>query len=136
MKFTVAAVLLLFGLPAVSAHASDLWVCTRIIDNKPIFTEYRIKGDILVINGGRGSSKILENNLDHVISYIAFLSNVHRYPKNTAPIEISEPIYIYIIIEKSSGQLTVLDSGTGTIASDSYGQLIPPSVQTEHCKLG
>jgi hypothetical protein len=72
---TALAVALLTGsgtFPAVSAYASDSWLCTRNIDNKPIVTKYQVNGSILVVNGGAARLEILENNSDHLISYGTF----------------------------------------------------------------
>jgi hypothetical protein len=121
----------LFGLPA---HASDSWICTEIIGNKSFVFRYKVDGDTLIHENGKGHSIILENNSDHMISYIVFSQDVVRYHNNHAPITISEPFVSYIIIEKSSGRFTSLDNLTMNVLADTFGTLPAPSLTTGHCK--
>lgn len=113
--------------------ASESWVCTQMIRNKPYAANYQVDGDLLTVNGGRAHSTILENNADRLIAYYAYLSNRHRIPKNAAPVEIDQASVIYTIIEKASGRLTVLDYGASSVGAEEYGTMIAPLVQTQHC---
>jgi hypothetical protein len=138
-----AALLTGFGmLPAASAYASDSWLCTLMINNHEIVTRFQVNGDTLetqMLNNGKGHYELLENNSDHLISYIAFLLDVRRHLNNGTTIVFPEATYVYFILEKSSGQLTELDAGAAAIASEAYGptnngRLSPPVVRTQHCK--
>jgi hypothetical protein len=119
---------------SLQGHASDSWLCTELIGKKPFSFEYRVEGNVLIHNRGKARSTIIENNSDHIISYMTFLSDVRRYLNNSPPVIISEPFVSYIIIEKASGRMTTLSSVTNTVVANNFGNLPGPTVQTGTCK--
>jgi hypothetical protein len=119
---------------ALPASASDSWFCQRNIGTKSFTFTYRVDGNLLIVNNGAAHSTILENNSDHVISYVSFTTDVTRYPANHAPVLVAEPSLSYIIIEKASGRFTELSSIAMEILVNTYGALPPPDVQTGTCK--
>lgn len=134
LQVTAVIALSLAGLQAREARAAEGWTCTQIIGGKPFVYKYVVNGDILVHNGGKGKSTIIENNSDHLISYIAFLSDVHRKPNNSPSVVVADPVVNYIIIEKASGRFTSLTNVTMMAFADSYYELPPPEVVSGHCK--
>jgi hypothetical protein len=118
---------------APPALASEAWNCIKIIKNKSYPHGYRVDGDRLLHSDGTFSSTIIENNSDHIISYYSFLSKTTRYPDNSAPVRVSEPMVGFIIIEKRSGRLTLLSNDTMSVLADQYGTLPPPEIDTEQC---
>jgi hypothetical protein len=115
-------------------QASDSWVCTELIGNKSFVVRYKIDGDMLIHNNGRGHSTILENNTDHVISYIAIMSDFTRHLNNSPPVRVAEPSVTYLIIEKSSGRFTELSNDLMEAFGNAYGTLPSPDVKTGHCE--
>jgi len=131
---TAVAALSLAGLQAVEAGAAESWTCTQSINGKPFVYKYVVNGDILVHNGGKGKSTIIENNSDHLISYIAYLNDVSRNPNNSPPVVVADPFVNYIIIEKASGRFTSLRNIQMMVFANSYSMLPPPEVESGHCK--
>lgn len=106
MNSLVISSLAMMSLP-LSAHATENWLCTHVINGKSLDLDYEVS-DTLLANHGKGHLSILENDADHLVAYIAFTENVSRYPVNSAPVVVSEPMVSYTIIEKGSGRLTEL----------------------------
>lgn len=101
---------------------------------KPYVVRYRVDGDTLIHNSGKGRSTIIENNADHIISYVAIVSDVHRFPNNSPPVVVAEPSVSYYIIEEASGRFTELSDIATEVMVNRYGTLPPPDVETGHCK--
>ncbi len=134
MVSRIIGIYLAMMLIPLQGHAADSLVCTELIGQKAFSFEYQVEGNILVHNRGKASSTIIENDSDHVIYYMTFLSDVRRYPNNSPPVVISEPFISYIIIEKASGRMTTLSSVTNTVVADNFGSLPGPTVQTGKCR--
>lgn len=121
-------------LQAAPTRAGEAWTCTETINGKPFVYKYAVNGDILVHNGGKGKSTIIENNSDHLISYLAYTNDITRYPNNSPPVVVSEPFVNYFIIEKASGRFTSLTNITMAIMGEKAATLPGPEIVGGHCK--
>jgi hypothetical protein len=91
--------------------ASESWTCINMAAGKAVPTKYVVNGKLLIHGDGSAYSKILLNDERLIISFGSFVSNVHRQPKNSQPVEIDEPFVTYFILDKIRSRLLMLDNG-------------------------
>jgi len=113
--------------------ASESWTCIKMAAGKALPFKYVVNGKLLIHADGSAYSKILLNDERLLISFGSFVSNVHRYPKNSHPVEIDEPFVTYFILDKLRNRLLMLDNGAMVIFSDMHGNLPDASLEELPC---
>jgi hypothetical protein len=121
-KFSVPVLLLQVSF-GTYGFAAEGWVCTETLgpDKERFDSDYVIIGETFVMNKGRGHAKILLNDEQTVIAYIAFWNSGFRLRWTekdgnktavavTGPHDNPELITQYLILNKSQNTLTTLDN--------------------------
>lgn len=128
--FSVWLAILLNDKPAC---ASEAWTCFKIIKDKKIPVRYVVNGQILLRGDGSSHSKILVNDNTTLISSATYTSSIVRHPKNSAPVEIDEPIVSYFVIDKAHNRMFMLSDYLAPLMLDRFDKLIDPDVDTMDC---
>jgi hypothetical protein len=115
------------------AAASEAWTCFTVIKDKKIPTRYVVNGQILLHGDGSSHSKILIDDDRLLISSATYTSSVVRHPKNSAPVEIDEPIVTYFVMDKYRNKMFTLSNYLAPLMLDSFDKLIDPDMDAMDC---
>jgi hypothetical protein len=115
------------------ATAADAWTCFKMVSGKAHPVRYVINGQIMLHGDGSSHSKILVNDDKLVISFATFMTPSTRYPKNSKPVEIDEPVTIYFIMDRSRNRLFTLSNMLTAVVTDNLGKMIDPDLDTMDC---
>jgi len=104
-----------------------------MVSGKAHPVRYVINGQIMLHGDGSSHSKILVNDDKLVISFATFMTPSTRYPKNSKPVEIDEPVTIYFIMDRSRNRLFTLSNMLTAVVTDNLGKMIDPDLDTMDC---